>query len=176
MGLSYREKTIKYVIYCVVLLVASLLQNVSGLFPHIGSARCFFLIPVSIILGINEDERIAALLGLFGGFLWDAVSVQHMGFNCIFLMLVCFISSALVSYIFRNTFITGFISSAAAIVLYTLVYWLIFILLMSPEGAGGALLFFYIPSAVYTIVLTPALEALLTLLKTKLNKAKQFDD
>ena len=175
MGLSYKQKTIKYTLYCAVLALCALLQNVSGLFPHIGSARCFILIPVSILLGINEDERTAALLGLFGGILWDTVSVQHSGFNCIFLMLVCFISSALVSYIFRNTFLTGFISSAAAAILYVLLYWLFFVLISSPTGSGRALLFFYIPSAVYTIVLTPLFEFVPLAFKAKITGERQLD-
>ena len=175
MELTYKRKIIKYLLYCSVIVLAALLQNVSGLFPHIGSARCFFLLPVCVLLGISEDERTAALLGLFGGMLWDMVSVQHMGFNCVYLMLVCFITSALVSFIFRNTFITGFIASAAAVLLYTLLYWLIFILIFSPEGAGRALLFFYIPSALYTVVLTPVLEAVLIPFKSKINGEKQIE-
>ena len=34
----------------------------------------------------------------------------HMGFNCIFIMIMCFFSCALVTYIARDIFITNFVS------------------------------------------------------------------
>ncbi len=157
METTKKKKTIKYAVYGAVVLIAALLQNTGGLFFEIGRARCFFLIPVCIILGINEDVRIASLLGFFGGLLWDVVSVQHMGFNCIFLMFVCYCAAAFVAHVFRNTFLTGFIASAAAILFYCLLYWLLFVLVSQPDGAGYALGRFYIPCAVYTIVLAPLL-------------------
>ena len=81
--MSKRQQTIKYIFYCLIILICDLLQNVSGLFPEIYGARCFLLLPVSIILAMGEDERNGALLGLFAGLLWDLTSGVHMGFNCI---------------------------------------------------------------------------------------------
>ncbi|MBR7072178.1 MAG: rod shape-determining protein MreD [Eubacterium sp.] len=175
MELTKKKRTIKYAVYGAVLLLAALLQNTGGLFPEIGRARCFLLIPVCIILGINEDERVAAFIGLFGGFLWDAVCAQHMGFNCIFLMFACYFASALVSYVFRNTFVTGLIASVTAIVVYCLLYWLLFVLMSRPEGAGFALGRFYVPCALYSIALAPVIEAVLIPLKSKVTGERQLD-
>ena len=69
--MSKRQQTIKYIFYCLIILICDLLQNVSGLFPEIYGARCFLLLPVSIILAMGEDERNGALIGLFAGLLWD---------------------------------------------------------------------------------------------------------
>ena len=91
--MSKRQQTIKYIFYCLIILICDLLQNVSGLFPEIYGARCFLLLPVSIILAMGEDERNGALLGLFAGLLWDLTSGVHMGFNCIYIMLMCFFIS-----------------------------------------------------------------------------------
>ena len=96
MKLTKKQATIKYCVYCLLIVIADLMQNVGGLWFEIGGARCFFVIPVAVILGIDEDEKTAALLGFFAGLLWDCVARQHMGFNCIFLMLLCFVISSFV--------------------------------------------------------------------------------
>lgn len=175
MELSKRDKTIKYVVYILVLLAAALLQNVSGLFPSIFGARCFLLIPTAVLLGLGEEEKTAALLGLLAGVVWDAVSAQHGGFNAIFLMLVCYFGAALVNFIFRNTFWFGVLCAGLAALAYVLLYWLLFVLIRSPQGAGRVLGSFYLPCFAYTAVLTPLLQLLLSLLKAGLNKAKQLE-
>lgn len=170
MELTKKEKTIKYAIYCLLIAVAAILQNVSGLFPQIAGARCFLLIPVVIILGIDEDEKNAALMGLLGGFLWDIFSVQHMGFNCIYLMLMCYISSALVSYIFRNTFWLSYVSTIIPVFFYSILYWLLFIVARHTQGSISAYFAFYLPCAVYTCVVSFVACLVLNVIKKKLNK------
>ena len=122
--MSAKKQTVKYIIYCLIILGCDLLQNVQGLFPEVWGARCFLLLPVTIILAMGEDEKNGALLGLFAGLLWDLTSGVHMGFNCIFIMIMCFFSCALVTYIARDIFITNFVSITVATVLYGFIYWL----------------------------------------------------
>lgn len=156
------------------ILLAAVLQNVLAVKLDIAGARCFILLPCAVLLGIDEDEKIAALYGLFAGMLWDAVSAQHMGFNCIFLMFACYLSAALVVFVFRNTFVYNLVSSTAVIFAYCLVYWLLFVLIGGGEGQGRALAFFYLPSAVYTLCVTPVLYMILNPLKNKLNKKEKI--
>lgn len=175
MELTKRRKTIKYFVYAGLLLLTALLQNVGGLFPEIFGARCFLLVPVCVLLGINEDERLAAVYGLAGGLLWDMVSAQHMGFNCIYLMFICYFASALVTYVFRNTFLTGLISAFAAVILYCLMYWLFFVLIASRDGAGRALVRFYLPCMIYTAAATPLIQTFLIFIKSKVTGERQLD-
>jgi len=170
MELTKREKTIKYALFCLVIAAFSLLQNVGGLWFEIGTARCFFLIPVCVILGLDEDERISALLGLFAGLLWDAVSAQHMGYNAVFLMVLCYITSALVTFIFRDTFRIEFAATGILSLLYVLIYWLFFVLRKGVDGSGMSFLNFYFPCFIYTTLMMPLLYLILTPLKRKLNK------
>ena len=172
MELSFREKTIKYFIYALVILAASILQNVDGAWFTVFGARCFFLVPVCVIIGLGEDERGAAFLGMFGGALWDMISSQHRIFGLIFLALACYISSSLVNFIFRNTFGFAMIASGVSIVLFILLYWLFFVVPGGEDGRLAALGFFYIPSAVYTFAMTVLIYPALRLLKEKLNKSK----
>jgi len=99
-----------------------------------------------------------------------------MGFNCIYLMFACYCISALVTYIFRNTFLSGFIACAAVTVIYIFLYWLMFILISKPEGAGTALGRFYVPCCIYTIALTPLIEMLLIPIKSRASGERQLDD
>lgn len=170
MELTKKEKTTKYVIYCLVIAVASLFQNVGGLWFEPFGARCFFLIPVCVIAGLDEDEKVSALLGLFAGFLWDLLSAQHMGFNGVFLMVACYIASAFVTFIFRDTFVIELVSTAIISLLYVLTYWLFFVLRRGVEGSAISLLNFYLPCFVYTAVMMPLLYLILAPLKRKLNK------
>ena len=172
--MSKMQQTIKYIFYCFIILICDLLQNVSGLFPEIYGARCFLLLPVSIILAMGEDERNGALLGLFAGLLWDLTSGVHMGFNCIYIMLMCFFSSALVTYIARNIFITNMVSITVTTVLYAFIYWLFFIIIKGVSGGEMTLVTFYLPCVIYTLVLTPVIYLILRPIKRKLNQAPQL--
>ena len=170
MDLSYKQKTTKAVIYCVIVALAALIQNTAGLTIEIAGARCFLLLPVCMILGTGEDERFAAFLALFGGLLWDLSAPAHLGFNSIFMCVMCFFGAALVTYILRNTFITNFIFSAVMIVLYSFLSWLFFIIIKDIKGAELTLFTFYLPSAVYTIFVTPLIYFCLRPVKRVLNK------
>ena len=175
MELTKKEKTTKYLVYCLVIAVAALFQNVGGLWFEIGGARCFFLIPVCIILGLDEDEKASALLGLFAGLLWDSVSAQHMGYNAVFLMVFCYITSAFVTFILRDTFWIEFIAAAIVSLLYVVIYWLFFVLRKGVDGSAVSFLNFYLPCFVYTVAIMPILYLVLTPLKRKLNKEPKED-
>ena len=172
MDLTRKQKTIKYICCCLLILLADLLQNVSGLLPEIGGARCFLIIPAVIILSFGESEISAALLGLFAGFLWDMSSAVHMGFNCIFFAIVCFIAAALVNHLIRDTFITNMLVAVMTIILYCLTYWLYIIVIKGIEGGEGTILSFYIPCAIYTAVITPIVFIIYKPIKKRLKNQK----
>lgn len=168
MDLTRKQKTIKYVCFCLLILAADLLQNVSGLLPEVFGARCFIIIPAVVILSLGEDELTASLLGLFAGFLWDMSSAVHMGFNCIFFAVICFISSALVNHLIRDTFITNMLISIVSIVLYCLTYWLCFIIIKGVDGGENTIFSFYLPCALYTAAITPIVFLIYKPIKKKL--------
>lgn len=171
MELTKKQLTIKYVCYCIMIIAADLLQNISGLFPEIAGARCFLLIPLVVFLASGEDFLAGTLLGLFAGLLWDLTSPVHMGFNCIMLSLFCFAASVLITYVARNIFITNIIASTVSIIIYILLYWLIFIVIRGIDGGYDTLFYFYIPSAVYTAVVSLPIWAVLKPIKKGLSKS-----
>lgn len=169
MELSSKQKGIKTAVYLLIIALIALIQNTAGLTIEIGGARCFLLLPVCIILGMGEDEGFAGVLGLFGGLLWDMTSAVHLGFNAIFMCIVCFVSAALVTYILRNTFIANFVFSALTAFVYAFLYWLFFIVIKDVKGAELSIIYFYFPSALYTAVLFPLLWACIYPVKKRLN-------
>lgn len=168
MDQTYRQRTGKIICYVILVCLAALIQNTSGLSIEIGGARCFLLLPVCMMIGIGEDERAAALIALFGGMLWDLSSAVHLGFNAIFMCIMCFFGAAFITYILRNTFITNFIFSTLFILLYCFLYWLMFIIIKNVKGAELSLFTFYIPSAIYTIAISPIVYAAIKSIKKKL--------
>ncbi len=170
MDLSYKQRTLKVVVYLILTALAALIQNTAGLTIEIGEARCFLLLPVCMILGSGEDERFAAVIALVGGMLWDLSSAVHLGFNAIYMCIMCFFGAALITYILRNTFITNFIFSVVFILIYCILYWLFFIIIKDVRGAELSLFTFYLPSALYTIVITPFIYLILRPIKNRLNK------
>lgn len=175
MELNSKQKATKYFVYFILIALAHLFQNVSGLFPEIFGARCFFLLPVAIILAMGEDVLGGTMIGLFSGLLWDLTASVHLGFNCIFIAVMCFFASAIASNIIRDTFITNMIFSTVTIFLYCVIYWLFFIIIKGVHGAQDTILSFYIPCAVYTTVLSPVFWLILNPIKEKLNLIKKQD-
>lgn len=176
MELTKKERTTKYCLYTVIVLAAALLQNV--LSPHfsIGGARCFILLPVAVMLGLNEDEKAAALYGLLGGVVLDMTSAQTRCFHAVFLMLVCYLTSVLVTFIFRSTFYYHMAAAGISLLLYCLLYWLLFVLVKSPNGAGYVLVRFYLPCAAYTAAVTPVVYWLLQPVCNRLNKLDKIKE
>lgn len=175
MELTKHQKTVKYIIYCLIIAGASLMQNVAGLFPEIAGARCFLLLPVAVTIAMSEDIFSASMLGLFAGLLWDLTGAVHMGFNCIIITLFCFAVSAFTAYIARDTFITNILCISLSTAIYCFLYWLCFIIIKGVEGGEITILSFYIPCFIYTTVITPIIWLVMNKIKIKLNHTKKQD-
>lgn len=171
MELTKKEKTIKYVVYCLIFVLGALLQNVAGAWLQIGRARCFFLIPLAILVSLDEDEIVASLLGLFAGVLWDVVASTQNGFNAIFLMVICYIMAVLISHLMRATYWLGVVASVLFTFLYMLIYWLVFVMAKGSDGAGMTFWYFYFPSFIYTSFMAAIMNIGIIPIKKKLNKS-----
>lgn len=141
--------------YFIIIAIVALIQNTDGLTIEIAGARCFLIIPTCIILAMGEDEIFGAVLGLWGGLIWDMVSPAHYGFNAVFLTVACFFSAMMTAYILRNTFLTNALFSVLSIFLYCVLYWLFFIIIKGVDGAELTIATFYVPCGVYTTVTMP---------------------
>lgn len=168
MDLTRKQRTTKYIVFCAFLLLAHLLQNTAGILPEPLGARCFIIIPALMIMIIGEEELNAALLGMFAGLLWDLTSSVHLGFNAVFFTVMCFLTAALINRLIRDTFITNMIICSCAAVLYCLFYWLFFIIIKGVPSAENTIFTFYLPCAVYTILISPAVYLIIKPIKKRI--------
>jgi rod shape-determining protein MreD len=159
---------IRRAIIAVVIIVAAMLQNTANLFPTIFGARAFLLIPVVVCISMFEKDVTAAIFGAFAGMLWDMTSAVNDGFNTIFLMLIGSVCGILVNFIMRNNMVTAMLLSSGALVLYSLSYWLVFIVARGVEGGAMMILNFFLPCSVYTLAFTPLIYLLIRAFMKKL--------
>jgi rod shape-determining protein MreD len=99
-----------------------------------------------------EREVPAAILGAFAGALWD-VSSGVDGFNTLVLMILCAVSSLLISHLMQNNLITALVIGAGSIAAYEILY-----IVIRFWGAGSPvrqIFTFYLPSLIITGVFIP---------------------
>lgn len=147
-----KPKYIKWAIFGTLLILSVLLQNsVGGLLDFFG-IRVFICIPFCIAIAMFEREVPAAIFGAFAGALWD-VSSGVDGFNTIILMVLCSISSLLISHLMQNNLITALVLGAGSVAAYEILY-----ISIRFWGAGNPIrqiFTFYFPSLIVTIVFVP---------------------
>ncbi len=149
-----KPKIIRYAIYAVVLVVTILLQNSRGAFPEIFGARAFVVLPLCVAIAMHEREIASAVFGVAAGVLLD-VCTANDGFNSVVLMLLCAVCSLLISHFMQNNVVTSFVLAAGTVTAYNILYVIVNLV---PAGGGSTvrqLLFFYLPSAVYTMIFVP---------------------
>lgn len=135
-------------------LIMSVLQNGLAHFPQIFGARALLLIPVVVAIAMYEKEIPGMLFGLFAGSLWDIFAGGN-NFNAIYLFIVGFACGALINTIMRNNIVTHALLSVVASVVYCLGYWLYHYVIINLDKAFIMLLKYFIPTAFYTIIISP---------------------
>ncbi len=150
------------------IIVTAMLQNTAHLFPTIFGIRAFLLIPVVVCIAMFEKDVTAALFGAFAGMMWDMTSAVGDGFNTVFLMLVGSICGILINFLMRNNMVTALLLTSCSLILYSLSYWLIFIVAKGVEGGGIMLLTFFLPCCLYTLVFMPLIYIIIRAFMKKL--------
>ena len=155
--LSKKKKAlfIRRIIFVVAIVIAALLQNTPHLFPSIFGAHAFLLIPLVVCIGMFETDLAAALFGGFAGALWDVTLAKGDGYNALVLMCFATVTSLLINYLMRNNMSTALLISSAAIVLYSILHWFIFVVCSGATGGIVTLFSFYLPSTIYTFIFAP---------------------
>ncbi len=157
-------------LFAVLLIVFAVLQNTPHLLPGILGAHALILIPLAVCLGMFEKAVVAALFGALAGVFWDVTVASGDGYNAMILMLFATISSVLISYLMRNNISTALLLSFAAIIIYMLLHWFIFVVCSGATGGFVTLFTFYLPSAIYTAVFAPLIYILLRALLRKIRE------
>ena len=146
--------TIKWIVYIVLLLLAFVLQTSVSVWS-IAGIRPILIVPFVVALSMQEREVFALVFGLLGGFLWDYSSGTIAGFHAMVLMICCVVISLAVTYYMGNHFLIALMFCAGTMILQGLLDYLFGYVIWDYEGSGWALLREILPTAAYTVAVTP---------------------
>lgn len=142
-------------IFLLLIIFTAILQNTNGLFPKIYNASAMLIIPLVVCISMFEREMTGMALGLTAGMIWDFYSARMDGFYSVLLTLAGFFCSYLIRRYMRNNIVTAVVYTGICSFFCVMAYWVFFILIGDTQGAGMLLVNKYLPSALYTLVLTP---------------------
>ncbi len=168
-----REEYIKRAIYILLTVFTAILQNTDGLFPKIQNVPAMLLIPLVICISVFEKPVTGMLFGLLAGFCWDFYSGVFDGFYIILLTLAGYVCSMLINRYMRNNIVTATVFSLGISLFCSLLYWLLFILIPGTVGAALLVTKIYLPSALYTVALTPLYYYFIKMIWQKYQKEEQ---
>ena len=149
-----RPKIKRRAVFVLFIVISAILQNTGSRFDGVFSAHAFLLIPLVVAISMFEREITSAILGAFAGLLWD-LSAGLDGYNMLLIMLICAVSSILISRLMRNNIVTAVVLGVTAVAVYIFFYILIYIVL---DGGGyplSQIFRFYLPSFILTILFVP---------------------
>lgn len=172
--LRFRENKEEYKrngIFLLLIVFTAILQNTNGLFPKIYNASAMLIIPLVICISMFEREMISMLMGLAAGLIWDFYSARMDGFYSLLLVMTGFFCSYLIRRYMRNNIVTAIFYTAICSLGCVLAYWLFFVTAGGMQGAGHLLLVKYLPSALYTVVLTPIYYYFIKMISLKYREA-----
>lgn len=150
-----KTKLKKYAVYILLLTLTHLLQNSLPVFPAVFGVRPVLLISAAVCIAMYEGEVAGAAAGLFAGALWDTVTSSADGYNALFLMIACAFCGVFLRIFLRNNILTYLWINTLVTVIYFATYVIFFI---TSRGIGGGFAIFfryYLPMAVYSVILTP---------------------
>ncbi len=131
-----------------IIVLTAIFQNM----PHNFSANAMLLIPVIVSISMFESEIVSLVFGLIGGLLWDFVGVSGNFYHTLILCVSAFFISMLIRMRVRNTLLSSMILTLILSLIHNTVYWIAYVLIPSPIGAGRAFFGFYFLSCIYTVL------------------------
>ena len=153
---AVREKYVRWTAYGLLLLVAFLLQSA----PHaleIGRTKPLLLVPLVVAIGLFTGPVGGGAAGAVAGFLWDLYADRLPGFHGLLLLCIGCVSGLLVVLLMRNNLLTATLLCAGALFLQILYDWGLSYCLYGGDRPFAALWGTYLPTAGYTLLVSPLL-------------------
>lgn len=162
---AVREKYVRWTAYGLLILVTFLLQSA----PHaleIAGIKPLLLLPLTVAIGLFTGPIGGGAAGAVSGFLWDIYADCLPGFHGLLLLCIGCASGLLVVLLMRNNLLTATLLCAGALVLEILYDWGLTYCLLRQDHPFLLLWNVYLPTALYTVLVSPILY-LLTLWITR---------
>ena len=151
-------KIAKHLVYMLVLVLLYVVQTTPKLFA-IGGIKPIWVIPVAVVIAMQEGEFIGGLYGALAGLLCDTGSYALFGFNGLFICAACIAVGLLTIYMVQGNLL-GCLAFVLAIALLrgSVDYLFAFGIWASKPGYENVwriFLFRVIPTALYTTAVAP---------------------
>ena len=163
-GLFWSKNYITWLVYGLGALVLMVLQTAPRLFPTILNARPVPLVLFVTCVALFGGARVGAIIGVFAGLLWDIYAFRLFGFDALVLMAIGLTAGLLVEWLLRANFLTAMLLCAGAVLVHTLAEWLFCHVIFWHDQLLELLYKVYLPNALYTVLLAPAMYGITLLL------------
>ncbi|MBQ1950257.1 MAG: rod shape-determining protein MreD [Clostridia bacterium] len=156
-GTFWLKNYISWIVYGLSAVLMVLVQNAPHLFPTLWHARPVPIVLFVVCVAVLEGARIGAVVGLGAGLLWDIYAFHLFGFNALILLAVGLTVGVLVEWLLRANFLSSMLLCGGALLAQALLEWFFCYVIFGREGVWHILWKVYLPNAVYTALLAPAM-------------------
>jgi|GEM_PF-317120 len=155
------DRYLKWTAYGIVLLIISIVQTIPHGIPEIFGVRPAPIAVAAVCIAMFEGPIGGAAAGIAAGVLWDLYSPRPMGFNSLWLMIMCCACGLLSQMLVRNNLPSTMMVTSVVLIIQGLVNWFFNgVLAFKPDlmeillrNALSAAYTFLISPVVYLIIL-----------------------
>lgn len=166
------KSVIPWVCYILIALILALLQMSPNGFPAVSHARPEPLILFVVCVAMLEGPTIGSVMGIVSGLLWNLYSPRLFGYYGLMLMVIGLIAAMLVQWLLRANFWSAMLLCVGAVVVYTLLDWLLTYVLFMNDEMAAVFARVYLPNALYTVLLSPLMYWLVLLIARMLRRKR----
>lgn len=150
-----KKRVARYAILGLILALSAVLQNSIGIMLPNSNFRLYLMVCVVVSIAMLESEVSSVIFGMIGGMCIDLFSPVHMGYNAVILAIIGLFTSMAVSHFLRSTIFTNILFTGLAIIAYSGLYWLFFVVFGNVENGFKTLFSIFIPNSLTTWIVSP---------------------
>lgn len=159
---------LKWFLFCLLLLLFYVLQTMPGLFSLFG-VKPVLILSLAVAVSMYEGVMASAFFSMTAGLLWDISSDRLFGFNGVILLCCGLLISLLCMYYLHTKVLNSLMFCSSIVLLQGLLDYTFYFAVWSLEDAWRILLFQILPTAAYTVAVTPLIFLLIKKIEFKLN-------
>ena len=144
---------LRWATYIALIFLSYLFQITPRVF-EIFSIKPLWLLSIAVCISVYESEITASVVGVICGLFMDISSGRIIGFNAAVLMVLCCGVSLLATYVMRINFISNMIVTVGACFLHQMTDYIFSFLIWIEKGSHKLLYTQYLPTLVYTAIIT----------------------
>ena len=170
-----REKLqplLKWGIFSLLLLLFYSLQTTPGLF-QIGWVKPVLIVSLIVCVSMYEGAMASAMFSMAAGLLWDISSDKLFGFNGLILLICGLFISLLCIYYLHTKLLNSLLFCTAVVLVQGLLDYFFYYAVWNSDGAVIALVRNILPTAAYTIAVTPLVFLLVHLIERRLSPVER---